>query len=400
LTRSLRIGVLGYFGIGNIGNEGTLEAFLDYLRAEHPGAELLCLVPEPDRVTRDHGVPAVRLMSFRPRPGSDLPLKVRKALSRIADAPRMVGLVGRVDAVVVPGTGVLETALLTQPWSLPYWLFLTAAACRLRRRRFALVSVGAEPAGDRVTRFFHRWTVRLADYVSYRDEASRAAVATMGAERADAPLYPDLAFGLPTPVVEHDRPEHVVLGVMRYEVPDDGPSGGPATVPTYVETTTRLIAELVARGRTVRMVVGDVADLPLADEIHERVVREHPTAEGCVTTSVAASLTDLMTEMAGAGVVVASRFHNVICALKLAVPTVSLGYAGKNARLLTEFGLGELSQRMDAIDVDLVLAQVARATEMSDRVRPTMRATLERYTAELADQEKRLSDEVLLRAGR
>ncbi|PJJ56860.1 polysaccharide pyruvyl transferase WcaK-like protein [Mumia flava] len=400
MTRRMRIGVLGYFGIGNIGNEGTLEAFLDYLRAQHPDAEILCLAAEPDQVTRDHGVEAVRLMSYRPGPGSGAVLTVRKALSRLVDAPRIFRLVGRTDAVAVPGTGVLETSLLTQPWSLPYWLFLTAVACRLRRRPFALVSVGAEPTGDPTTRFFHRWTVRLADYVSYRDEASRATVAAMGAAREDARLYPDLAFGLPTPAVERERPDLVVLGVMRYEVADHGRSRGPEAVRAYVVDTTRLIADLVAAGRTVRMVVGDVADLTLAEEIEQRVVREHPEVHGRVTTSVAATLTELMGEMAGAGVVVASRFHNVICALKLAVPTVSLGYAGKNARVLEEFGLGELSQRMDSLDVDLVVAQVARAGAIADEVRPAMHATAQRFGAELADQEKRLSSEVFGAAAR
>ena len=43
-----------------------------------------------------------------------------------------------------------------------------------------------------------------------------------------------------------------------------------------------------------------------------------------------------------AEVVIASRFHNLICALRLARPTVSVGYAAKNRHLMEALGLDEL----------------------------------------------------------
>ena len=76
---------------------------------------------------------------------------------------------------------------------------------------------------------------------------------------------------------------------------------------------------------------------------------------------MADSLSVLMAEMAEAEVVVASRFHNVVCALKARRPVVSLGYAGKNADLLADFGLSGYDQPIDAFDVDRVLAQVELA---------------------------------------
>ena len=42
-----------------------------------------------------------------------------------------------------------------------------------------------------------------------------------------------------------------------------------------------------------------------------------------------------------AEVVIASRFHNLICALRLARPTVSVGYASKNRHLMQALGLDE-----------------------------------------------------------
>jgi polysaccharide pyruvyl transferase WcaK-like protein len=102
-----------------------------------------------------------------------------------------------------------------------------------------------------------------------------------------------------------------------------------------------------------------------------------------------------MSEMAVAEVVVASRFHNLICALKLGKPTVSLGYAGKNARLLSDFGLGEFSQVIDSFDVDLLVDQIAEVKRRRATLERHFNETLRRYDEQLSEQFRRLSVELL-----
>ena len=110
--------------------------------------------------------------------------------------------------------------------------------------------------------------------------------------------------------------------------------------------------------------------------------------------SRADGLDALMKEMARAEVVVASRFHNVIAALKMRKPTVSLGYAGKNRRLLAEFGLEGLDQPLDSFEVDLLVSQMAEARRRQPAVATVMEETLRRFDEELGDQFGRLSAEV------
>lgn len=376
-----RVGVFGYFGMGNIGNEGTLAAFLSALRSRHPGADVHAFVAGPAEVEREHGVPATRLMAYRP--AGTLPRAadlVVKALSRVWDVPRTFRAMGSVDVLVVPGTGVLETALLTQPWSLPYWMFLAVACSRLRGRRVVLVAVGAEPARDRVTRTLHAWTVRLAHHVSYRDTASRVAMEESGAPRGDALVYPDLAFGLPAPAPRPRRRDLVVLGVMRYDVEDD-PDGA---VERYTSTMTDLVCALVGSGRAVRTIVGDLADLPLAREIVAR--SQSRAGRSCpVEACDAATMGALLDEAAGAGVVVASRFHHVVAGVLAGTPVVSLGYAEKNARLLAEVGLAGASQRIDDIDLGRLLTEIDRAASSGPAVSDATAEALERFRKELDD---------------
>ena len=357
--REVRVGLYGFFGMGNLGNEGSLAAVVGHLLTTHPEADLVCFGADAAEIEREHGIPGIQLMAFRATPGDGgLVTQARKVLGRLWDIPRTVGLVGRVDVLVVPGTGVLESRLMSNPWGLPYWLALAFLSCRLRRRSTALVSVGAEPASRSSTRRLMRQIIRSASHVTYRDAASRAAALGMGGVGHPGTVVPDVAFHLPDPVGVGVRPGHVVIGVMSYSGAADDPGRGDAVVEAYLGRMTEVVTRLLDAGRTVTFLVGDRADIALAERLEESVRELRPSVDGALTTSRADDLTELMAEMATAEVVVASRFHNVICALKARRPVVSLGYAGKNADLLANFGLDEFDQPIDAFDVDRLLGDV------------------------------------------
>lgn len=397
-TAPLRVAAYGFFGMGNIGNEGSLEAFVSSLRRTHPEAALSCFAAGADAVERDHGIPARQLMTYRPPSGRGPSVKVLKALSRVWDVPRMFTMMGDVDVLVVPGTGVLETTLMSAPWGGPYWLFLAALSCRLRRRKVALLSVGAEYATHPLTRRLYRWTVLLSDYCTFRDEESREAVRAMGVPgRRLGVVFPDLAFALPAPEDRAERPGHVVIGVMAYDGQD--PARAAEVRRAYDERMAQLVGRLVDQGRSVTLVVGDVHDHEPAANIARLVRSGRPDlAPDRLDVSEARTLEEIMQEMAVAEVVVASRFHNLVCALKLAKPTVSVGYADKNAHLLAEFGLRGFSQAVDSFDLDRLAAQLEEVPEARDSMETVMKETLRRFEDELGDQSRLLSDTVLTRA--
>src|SRR5262249_57289389 len=81
------------------------------------------------------------------------------------------------------------------------------------------VSVGAGPIRSRAGGLLLRVALSLADYRSYRDEPSRAAVSALGLRTARDEIYPDLVFGLEAdgapgePTATTSRPV-VGLGLM------------------------------------------------------------------------------------------------------------------------------------------------------------------------------------------
>ena len=394
---TLRIGVFGLFGMGNLGNEGSLTAFVEQVHAVAPDASFICFGADADAAEREHNIPAFQLMTYRaPANASGWAVLALKCLSRLWDIPRIMWLVGKVDVLVVPGMGVLESRLTSRAWGLPYWLFLAVAACRLRGRPVALVSVGAEPVGNRAMRVFMSRIIKFADYVSYRDAASVAVARSIGSAGVPGSVYPDLAFSLPAPAGIAVRPGHVVVGVMAFAGGTDDPVQGPAVVERYVDRMVELLDRLCDRGHSITLLVGDTADLVIADRIRQRLpVRDLGVSDPVAIARDAEDLDAIMREMARAEAVVVSRFHNLVCALKVLKPVVSLGYAQKNRDLLAEFGLPDWTHDMTDFDVDRAVAEAEEAAARRLEFEPVIRAALESHSASLEDQMAELSRTIL-----
>jgi polysaccharide pyruvyl transferase WcaK-like protein len=92
---------------------------------------------------------------------------------------------------------------------------------------------------------------------------------------------------------------------------------------------------------------------------------------------------ELSEEMARAEVVVASRFHNLICALRVGRPTVSLGYATKNRRLMRSMGLQDYCQDIGDVDAARLLEQLRAARADAAALNARIAAVAARYAAEV-----------------
>ncbi|WP_330329171.1 polysaccharide pyruvyl transferase family protein [Streptomyces sp. NBC_00536] len=369
----VRVGVFGLLGSGNLGNDGSLEAVLGYLRAAHPDAAVDALCGGPEAVTARFGIPATRLHWYRGeyRTASRAGSVVAKGLGKAIDAVRTASWVRRHDVVIVPGMGVLEATLPLRPWGFPYALFLLCASGRLFGTRVALVSVGAAAIGNRPTRALVRWSARLAHYRSYRDAPSRDAMRAMGVDTARDEVYPDLAFSLPAlpgrgPDEVPVPPGPVCVGVMAFHGGNDDRARAEEIHRRYLDGTIRFVRTLAGDGRPVRLLTGDGVDVPVVAAILDAV--DSPL----VTAAETASLADLMKEMAAADTVVAVRYHNLICALKTGTPTLALSYAAKSDALMESMGLGAYTHPAREVDADRLLEQFRSLELRSAEVRRTL----------------------------
>lgn len=379
-----RVGVFGLLGSGNLGNDGSLEAVLGYLRAEHPDGVVDALCGGPEAVTARFGIPATRLHWYRGeyRTASRAGSIAAKGLGKLVDVFRTAAWVRRHDVVIVPGMGVLEATLPLRPWGFPYSLFLLCASGRLLRTRVALVSVGAAEIRNRPTRALVRWSARLAAYRSYRDTQSRDAMRAMGVDTTRDEVYPDLAFSLPAPQASAPTgtPGPVCLGVMDFHGGNDDRARAEEIYRRYLDGTIRFVRTLVEEGRPVRLLTGDQCDLSVVAAILDAV--DSPL----VTAAEPASLADLMNEMAAADTVVAVRYHNLICALKTGTPVLALCYAAKSDALMDRMGLGAYRHPAREVDADRLLEQFRDLEKHAAKLRQTLIERNRAAAEQLADQ--------------
>jgi polysaccharide pyruvyl transferase WcaK-like protein len=100
---------------------------------------------------------------------------------------------------------------------------------------------------------------------------------------------------------------------------------------------------------------------------------------------------ELMRQIDSVDIVVATRFHNVAFALKLAKPTVCLGYAVKHEALMADMGLSDYCHSVKSLDVGRLIAQFTDIERHVAELRPAITARIAGKARLVGDQFTELS---------
>ncbi len=369
--RRIRVGFFGVLGSGNLGNDGSLDVLVSFLRPRHPDVVVDFCAMGPQVLESRYDAKAVSLQWYEAHAArfSAVPTPALKVIGRLLDPFRTLVWVGRHDVVLVPGMGVLETTAPSRPWGLPLSMLCLAVAGRLTHTRVGLVSVGADLIPNPVTRYLLATTARLAHFRSYRDELSRDAMLAMGVDAARSDeVYPDLAFALLAPPARTTDARSIAVGVMNFRGAEEDRPRAQELHERYVADIERLVAALLDDGWHVRLFGGDAEDEAVIERV-AAAMSGTATSSGVVTTVRCSSMADVMDTLAEVRLAVATRYHSVQGALRMCVPTVSIGYARKSDALMESMGLGGYCHHAGAIDVDRVIDALRDLDARHDEVR-------------------------------
>jgi len=385
-----RVGLFGLLGSGNTGNDVSMESIIAYLRAAHPGAIVDAMCGGPEALQARYGIEGVPVLWYqkheRPQPGAWT--NFLKILGKGVDAFRTAAWVRRHDVVIVPGAGALEATLPVRPFGFPYSMFLLCASGRIFGTKVALVSVGANQINQPLTRWFLNGAARLAYYRSYRDTLSLEAMQRRGIDTTRDCVYPDLAFAAPGPPLEPGEMHTVGLGIMAYYGGNDDRREAAEIHASYVEKMKYFSRWLIDSGHNVRLFGGDNKfDDSVAEEILADLRQYRPGLDSAsAKVASVSSFGELMQEMSSVRTVVATRYHNVLCALKLGKPTIALGYSGKFKSLMANMGLSDYCQSAKDLDVNRLIEQFQDLERQSLQLRRTM-AERNAVVAQLIDEQ-------------
>jgi polysaccharide pyruvyl transferase WcaK-like protein len=394
------VGLFGLLGQGNLGNDGSLEALLAYLRRQHPEVTVDALCTGPDLIRAQYDLPTTDLHWHHSerRSNSSVTAFARKAtdtaLGMTIDSVRLARWVRRHDAVIVPGMGVLETTVPMRTWKTPYLMFLLSASGTFFGTKVALVSIGANVIDERFMRMLITAAARLAYYRSFRDRLSRDAMQRMGLDVSGDVVYPDVVFSLATRPTTRATPRSVGIGVMDYCGRNVDRRQADAIRSSYIEKITNFALWLVDNGRPIRLITSD----PMADDKIIRAIlsslraRRPGLSHKQVVAEPIESMGDLMRQTALVESVVATRYHNIVCAMKLAKPTVSIGYAEKCEVLMADMGLSEFCQPVKSFDVVQLIEQFEELDHRAGDLRLMLTERSAERGAMVEDQFVELSD--------
>jgi polysaccharide pyruvyl transferase WcaK-like protein len=376
-----RVGFFGLLGSGNAGNDASFEVMLEFVRRVQPGAVVDAMCMGPERLRAQYGVDTTTLHSLgrRTEAHSGVEAVVLKALGKAVDACRIVGWTRHHDVVIVPGMGVFETSLPVRPTQLPYKLFVLCASAKSSSTKVTFVSVGATRIDQRLTRWLLHGAARLAYYRSYRDTPSRSILqqARIG---PDDGVYPDVVFGLDVPECGPGDARQVGVGVMTYPGNNDNPKASNIAYRRYIATLAQFVRWLIDTRHQVQLFGGDDHDAEAIRDILTACETCRPRlAAGSVTAEPITPLRDQAAAVARVGTFIGTRHHNVVLALRLSRPTISIGYSTKHDAAMATMGMERFALSLQTLDLDELIARFSELEHHSTALREQL---LERNIAQ------------------
>jgi polysaccharide pyruvyl transferase WcaK-like protein len=364
-----RIALMGPFGFGNLGDAAIQDAVIQNIRRILPGAQVYGISQNPADTQKRHGIPAFPLNRM-PRVGADWEdhsredifsgfsarlrrtkwgrfverAAIRLPLEFLYVLRSLKNLWG-FDLLVVSGGGQLDD-YWGGPWSHPYTLAKWGTLAKIVGARFVFLSVGAGPIDYSTSKRLLRYALSRAEYRSFRDERSRALVASIGFDRSD-PVCPDLAYSLPldweTRSVRRKNPKIIGVGPMSYFHPALWPESDNAVYEGYLQKLTAFVMRRVKAGYTILLFPGEIgSDRTAMDDLMAIIHRggKNIPLQRILRPDIR-TVSELMTHISRTDLVVASRFHGVLLAHAAIKPVIALSYHMKIDALMQNMGHAE-----------------------------------------------------------
>jgi len=419
-----KIGLLHHVGGGNLGDSATLEAVAGNIRQRQPNAELVAFSMNPDDTERRHGIVSYPLRrtgwsigyeaagtgrTFKARVEAltrnyrlvfyllkaisalvRLPIGMLRELSFLASSRRIVKTL---DVLIISGGGQLTEK--DGPWGFPYTIFKWIVLARSARVSCIFLNVGAGPLTQPVSKFFVRRALLAANYVSLRDDASRALVHAIGF-KGESRVCPDSVYGLEIPTaigIPREGRLRSIVGFAPMPYPDPAPGGGylagkdQVFYDAYIGKLASFASWLVSKSYALELFGTDIGVDPLAIQDLSNLLSNHGIyLPPCGADRSVKWVRDLLATMAGMDYVVTCRFHGVIFAHLLNKPVLAIAHHPKVAELMADLELSSYCVDIRNFDENLLADRFASIVNNAEEIKSSMAARLTRNRQMLKSQ--------------
>lgn len=422
--RPCTVALMGPFGFGNLGDAAIQEAVITNLRLRLPRIRLVGISMRPADTQWRHGIDTycydttAYLSLRRARRQSKLggatantlgassitdpghprrqyrwcPKKLMGRLLELQHAWYVFRALRHIDVLVGSGGGQLDESW-GGPRNHPFTLFKWTALARLRGVRVVFLSVGVGTIDSAEGRWFLRWTLRLAHQYTFRDTGSRDIANLALGTKQGTKVVPDLAFGLPVdpaPYRGHSRvdPLNVAIGVLPFHDPRMWPQRSAVKYEKYLGVMADFCRHVIEEGHRITLIVGEVnQDRVVIGDLLVRLNDDigDGRRERIATPSIA-TVTDLISALASADIVVAARFHGVLLSLLLERPVLALSYERKVRQLMIDLSQGEHCLELENLALEPLRAAFDRLAIERERVHARLPSEIRTQTIQVMAQ--------------
>jgi polysaccharide pyruvyl transferase WcaK-like protein len=424
---SLKIGLMGPFGFGNLGDAAIQEAMIQNIYKYCPDAKIYGFSLNPEDTEVRHGIPSFPMgqMARNWWEGDRqnlLIMNLCKIVYKLRAIPNPVlRKLGRIflriyleifleflawlrafkqlknlDLFIVSGGGQLDD-YWGGAWQNPYALFTWSILAKLAKTKFIIASVGAGPIDAKLSKFFFKSSLALADYRSYRDEDSKQYIERVLKFRKNDPVCPDLAYSLAIKKYQnsHTNKNHlpiVGIGPMSYFDPRVWPERDTTVYLGYLTKLALFVSWLIEERYGILFFTGEaIHDRPVIKDLRDILDKNGVVyAEGQIIEEPIESVDDLMSELAKTDIVISARFHATLLPQLLNKPVLAISHHRKVEMLMADTGQSDYCVSIDTFDVDTLKAKFLLLEKNQDLVKQQLAQRIQQYKAALDKQYEHL----------
>lgn len=415
-----KVVLLNHVGGGNLGDDATIDAILQNIRARWPEAEIHAITMNPEDTMRRHALPAypIRTKTWSitestriDKVGAGKSLKtafVRKGFlyrfckpiyRLLVEIPRSivkeVSFLLRAqkhlqsyDLLVIAGGGQLTER--DGAWAFPYTLFKWTMLARFTKVRSIFLNLGVGPLSSTAGKLLSVQALKQADYVSFRDEKSQKLARSSGFT-GKSYVFPDNVYGLDNNLAtsaESQRAKELIVGFapVPYGDPQLHPNEKDRVVyDTFLSKCTSIHEWLSANRYSVWLFGTDVGVDPPVNKQLLSAVRDQNKG-GSLKDYNPQTVQEVLELMSRMDYIITCRFHGVIFAHLLNKPVVAIAHHPKVITLMNELGLGDYCVDIRDFDPVQVTDMFSSLVHNSHEVKASMSESLCRYRSELERQ--------------
>jgi len=418
-----KIGLLDHMGGGNLGDDATQAAVISKIKNRWPDADIYGFSLNPDDTRTRHGIPAYAIRTKTWSLGNDagnesmgpeqkswaalrrVPLvfwPLKAIYTVLVRAPRALfrefrfltkslDILRSFNLLIINGGGQLTEAW-GGPWKFPYTIFKWTLLARMAHVKCIVLNVGAGPLNHPISKYFVRHALLSRDYVSFRDEQSRALACDIGF-KGKSDVFPDSAYGLdltglPTGRSGREKSPIVGFAPMAYADPRVDQKSKPGTYADLIRTLGLFGSWLIEHDYSLSLFCSDIGIDPPTIADLALMLREQSGAELAqrITAPRVKSIDDLLRAISLMDYVVTCRFHGVIFAHLLNKPVLALAHHPKVSTLMADLGLQQYCLDIRTCDADALQKTFISLIKNKDEIKSRMAERLACYREQLATQ--------------